>query len=329
MNTLYPWHSEQWRDVMGRIRSGSIPHALLLTGPAGLGKNQFATSLAQTLLCEKGGTSGQACGQCRSCLLYTADSHPDQRIVSPVEAGKVITVDQVREASQYLNQTSQYGGFKLLIITPADQMNINAANSLLKTLEEPSSRSLILLISARPGRLPATILSRCQNLKFTTPSSSQALQWLKGQINHELNGELLLNLAEGAPLRALQLVEDDVFAKRLEVIKGLEDLAGAKGSFSYVAEQFLKIGVQQTLYWMYNWTADMIRYTSSGSDSYMVNRDLEGRLVHFVQKASLQGMHNYMQQLNDALRLVDRQLNHQLLMENILMSWQETFPQTR
>ena len=182
MNTLLPWQQEQWRNVMERLRAASLPHAILLAGPGGLGKNRFAALLAQTLLCETGAATGRACGHCRSCLLYAADSHPDRRIVAPLEAGKAIVVDQVREAGRYLTQTSQYGGYKTLIITPADQMNVNAANSLLKTLEEPAAWSLILLVSDRPGRLPATVLSRCQRLNFTAPESRQAQQWLVEQI---------------------------------------------------------------------------------------------------------------------------------------------------
>lgn len=325
MNQLLPWQQEQWQNMMERLRAASLPHALLLTGPAGLGKARFAALLVQTLLCETGVAAGQPCGHCRSCLLYGADSHPDQRIITPREAGKAIVVDQVREANQYLTQTSQYGGYKAVIITPADQLNANAANSLLKTLEEPSAGSVILLISDRPGRLPATILSRCQRLGFTAPKSQQAQQWLAGQIDPELDPALLLELAEGAPLRAVQLAEDDVFAVRLTVMKELHTLTRGKGNFSTVAEQFLKIGVQQTLYWMYNWTADMIRLLSSGNERSLANHDLRDYLVEIAPNAGLQAAHGYLQYLNEILRVVERQLNPQLLMENILMTWQEVF----
>ena len=329
MNTLLPWQQEQWRNVMKRLRAATLPHAILLTGPSGLGKNRFAALLAQTLLCETGAATGRVCGRCRACLLYAADSHPDQRIVAPLEAGKAIVVDQVREASRYLTQTSQYGGYKTLIITPADQMNVNAANSLLKTLEEPTAWSLILLVSDRPGRLPPTVLSRCQRLNFTSPESQLGQQWLAERIGAEQDPVLLLKLAEGAPLRALQLVEDEVLSVRTEVMKELEILARGQGSFSKVAEQFLKIGVQQTLYWMYNWTADMIRLLSTGNERSMLNQDMREYLALHAHNAGLQGAHNYMRYLHDALRLVERQLNPQLFMENILITWQETFLRTR
>jgi DNA polymerase-3 subunit delta' len=325
MTTLLPWHQQQWQNLMARLRGAGLPHAMLFSGPTGLGKDRFAALLVQTLLCESGAAAGQPCGQCRSCLLYAADNHPDQRIVSPPEPGKAIGVDQVREANRYLTQTSQYGGYKVVIITPADQLNANAANSLLKTLEEPSAHSVILLITARPARLPATILSRCQRLVFAAPEPQQAIHWLAERIGPGLDPTLLLDLAEGAPLRALQLVEDDVFTVRLKVLKELQGLVQGKGNFSSVAEQFLKIGVQQTLYWMYNWTADMIRFLSSGDTRSMVNRDLREYLVEIAGNAGIQAAHDYLQFLNEMLRVVERQLNPQLLMENILMFWQDVF----
>ena len=317
MSDLLPWQHGQWQGMMERLRAAGLPHALLLCGPRGLGKKRFATHLVQTLLCETGAEMGRACGQCRSCLLYAAGSHPDQRTVSPAEPGKAIGVDQVREVTRYLTHTAQYGGYKAVIVDPADRMNANAANSLLKTLEEPPAWSLILLISDRPGRLPATILR-----------PQQAQQWLAGQIAPELDAALLLDLAEGAPLRALQLIEDDVFAVRLEVMKGLEALAQGNGNFSTIAEQFLKIGAQQTLYWIYNWTADMIRYLSGG-ERHMVNRDIGEHLIQIARHAGLQGANNYMNYLNEVLRLSERQLNPQLSMENVLMTWQDVFLEAR
>lgn len=323
MNAVLPWQQEQWQNLMIRLRATTLPHALLLAGPGGLGKNRFASLLVQTLLCEAATTSGMACGVCRSCLLYAADSHPDLRIIRPLEAGKVITVDQVREAGQYLNQTSQYGGYKALIITPADQMNANASNSLLKTLEEPSAWSFILLVTDRPGHVPATVLSRCQRMEFTPPKPQEAREWLREHVGSRAEPGLLLDLAEGAPLRALQFIEDDVMSMRLQVAKGLKSLAQGKGNYSSIAEQFLKIGAKETLYWMYYWTADIIRFLCGGGESSMANKDLREYLVPIAQNAELQSAHNYLRYLNDALQLVDRQLNPLLLLENILMSWQE------
>ena len=325
MNSMLPWHRGQWQNLLERLRAGNLPHALLLTGPAGIGKNQFAIGFVQTLLCETGAAQGQACGQCRSCLLYAAENHPDRRMVSPPEPGKVIGVDQVREVSRYLSHTAQYGGHKVVIITPADQMNMNAANSLLKTLEEPSSSSLLLLVTDRPGRLPATILSRCQRLIFTTPTAEEASRWLAERIDPQMDPELLLVLAEGAPLRAVELAESDALSQRSQILKELEGLAQGNGNISAAAEQFLKIGAQQSLYWISIWVADMIRHLSCDDDSHIVNRDMRERLLKLANKVELRSLHRHIQQVHEAMHLAGGQVNPQLLMENVLMSWQETF----
>lgn len=325
MTALLPWHRAPWQSLLERLHSGKLPHALLLSGPAGIGKNQFAALFAQTLLCETGAAQGLPCGQCRSCLLYAANSHPDLRIVSPPEPGKVIGVDQVREIGQYLAHTSQYGGHKIVIISPADQMNVNAANSLLKTLEEPSAWALILLISARPGRLPATVLSRCQSVHFAAPKSAEAGPWLAGRIGPDQDPVLLLSLAEGAPLRALELAESNVLGERSQIMLGLEKLAQGEADPSAVADQFLKIGAQQTLYWMYNWVADMIRHLSCGGEHFVINRDMQDRLGKLADGIGLQGLHAYLAQLNETLRLTAGQVNPQLSMENVLMAWQDLF----
>jgi len=325
MMELLPWHRDQWRNLSERLRSGVMPHALLLCGPAGLGKVQFAAFLAHTLLCETGIAQGEPCGRCRSCLLFTAHNHPDLRLVSPPEEGKVIGVDQVREVGRYLAHTSQYGGYKAVIITPADKMNLNAANSLLKTLEEPSAGSLLVLVSDKPGRLPATVLSRCQRLAFTSPPAAEAAQWLAGRLPSERDPALLLALAEGAPLRALELAEGNALEERMQIILALEKLAQGQGNPSSVAEQFLKIGAQQTLYWIYQWVADMIRHLACGSDRYVVNGDIRERLMKLAHRAGMQGLHSYSPRVSETLRMTGGQVNPQLLLENVLMAWQETF----
>jgi len=322
---LLPWHQAQWRNLEQRFRNKALPHALLLCGPAGLGKLQFSAYLVQTLLCENGIVLGKPCGQCRSCELFAAHNHPDLRLVSPLEEAKVIAVDQIREVARYLSQTSQYGGYKAVIISPADRMNINAANSLLKTLEEPSSRSLLMLISDLPGRLPATILSRCQRIAFTIPERDQAEQWLSGRIPAEQDLKLLLDLAEGAPLRALELGESDALNERANIIQDLEALARGAANPSAMAERFLKVGTQQTLFWMYNWLADLIRLRSGGTVQAIANHDMSPVLMQLAQHIDVRKLHEFMGRLNEALRLSGGQINPQLLMENLLMDWQETF----
>src|SRR3569833_523405 len=200
------------RARLGR-RGGRLPHALLLTGPQGMGKQRFAENWMAGLLCEAPDAEGCACGVCRSCQLLAAGNHPDYRQLTPPEEGKVIGVDQVRELIQYVALTPQYGRYKIALIHPADKLNINAANSLLKTHEEPPSHSLLMLVSARPRRLPDPVRSRCQLVHFSPPPDEVAAGWLAIQVSVAAPGQLL-KLADGAPLRALELAAADELALR-------------------------------------------------------------------------------------------------------------------
>ena len=119
---VMPWHRSSWDNLMGRMTAGQLPHALLLTGPAGIGKNQFADLFTRSVLCRQPQMHGIACGECRTCLLTRAETHPDVHWVTPPEEGKVIGVDQIREITNYLSLKSQYGGYKLAIISPADRL---------------------------------------------------------------------------------------------------------------------------------------------------------------------------------------------------------------
>ena len=213
--TLYPWQQSQWQILQQSRRHGRLPHAILLTGPQGLGKEEFALYFAQSLLCEQSGVDGEPCGQCRACLLYQAGNHPDVTVISPLEGKKNIGVDQVREIGQYLALKAQYSGHRVVVLTPAETMNVNSANSLLKTLEEPSPGTVLVLVTHRPAQLPATIRSRCQEIRFGTVTPEQGAAWLKARGNGA-DGELLLALADGAPLKAARFADDNMIQARLE-----------------------------------------------------------------------------------------------------------------
>ena len=167
--SLAPWHSEAWTSLRARLSRGALPHALLLCGPEGLGKRAFAEAFVALALCEQRGDV--ACGRCRACQLLAAGSHPDRVRVGLEERddGKLrseIVVEQIRRLSERLAMTPQFGGLQLVLIDPAEAMNAAAANALLKTLEEPTRGTVIVLVSNAPGRLVATIRSRCQRIEF-------------------------------------------------------------------------------------------------------------------------------------------------------------------
>ena len=196
-------------------RKSTLPHALLLRGRAGIGKYDFAIELSRALLCSQP-NHNEACGGCPSCLWFNEGTHPDFRLISPEnddeneEAPKKktakktqISVAQIRQLIDYLSLSShQVQGKRIILISPAESLNLASANALLKMLEEPPANTLFLLVSSQPQRLLPTIMSRCQTLEMPIPSKSEAIQWLNAQgIQH---AEAALDYAGGAPLLAVQ-----------------------------------------------------------------------------------------------------------------------------
>lgn len=197
-----PWQEARWDRVRSLRDAGRLPHALLISGPGGTGEGLFADALMQSLLCTSM-TTTTPCGECSACHEYIAGTHPDAIRVEPDEAGKAIGIDRIRELTGRLNLTSG-GRAKVARIEPAESMTLAAANSLLKTLEEPPGDSVLLLVSERPARLPATVRSRCQRITFGLPDRDSALAWLRGQPEVE-QPEYWLDRAGGAPLRAREM----------------------------------------------------------------------------------------------------------------------------
>ncbi len=158
-------------------QKAQLAHALLIKGPRGIGKQAFGTELAQALLCESPASDGTACAQCKACNWFTSGAHPDFRILAPVtegdaeaeteEGGKKtkaspwISIEQVRELHDFIYVSSHRGGRKVILVCPAEALNVNAANALLKSLEEPPALTHFILISHRPQRLMMVRGSRC------------------------------------------------------------------------------------------------------------------------------------------------------------------------
>lgn len=217
--SVYPWQLAQWEKLNELVARDRLPHALLLSGPRHVGKQQFADVLAQGLLCSEP-LAGYACGRCKHCHLLAAQSYPDLLYVEPEEERKPIKIDAIRELGEFLGKTAQQGSWKVAVISPAENMNTNAANALLKNLEEPKGKTLLLLVSHNPSRLPATIRSRCRILKFATPERAKVLPWLQQVLPERNDHQTLLQQAGGRPLWALKLLETGL----LEEQQGLEQV---------------------------------------------------------------------------------------------------------
>ena len=314
-----PWHQDLWRQLQQRRVAGRLPHALLLSGPAGLGKGVFARRLARALLCERPGADGEACGQCRSCRLFRAGSHPDYNIVQPEEDSKIIKVDQVRVLCAFLGYTAQYGGYKIALLEPADRMNVNAANSLLKTLEEPPGNGLLLLVTAQPARLPVTVRSRCQKIGFDPPAPTVAVPWLTARVADGLEPATLLEIAGGAPLAALTQADGERWRRRRELFECYEQALVGRIDPIRAAERWTQGDLAENLRWLVGWHIDLIRLKMNSESSHLNNPDLRSALRRWADR----GMpHVLFERLDEAVRLrtlcATTQVNTTLLLEAFL-----------
>ncbi len=326
-----PWHNSLWKQVLRRHQQDSLPHALLLCGPQGMGKALFAQRLSETLLCEKTLEQGQACGHCNSCSLREAGTHPDFLKVQPAEIGKQIGVDQIRHLIQFYALTTQYGRSKIVIINPAEAMNRNSANSLLKLLEEPPPKTLIMLVSHQPMGLLPTIRSRCQLIDFSRPERKLTETWLRQHLKSSDSIPLLLNLSAQAPLAALALVETEALAKRQALFQNLTALPSGKSDPVSIAKAWSEWDVRQVLDWMFSWTMDIIRYALTGQVQFLVNYDHQEVLQSLARQFNVHALFDLLNLQKEAYQLVNGQANikPQGLLESIAITWVELGLQKR
>lgn len=250
MLTPYPWQERQWRRLLDAAARDRLPHALLLSGAEGLGVEAFVLALAGKLLCE-GPDGDRACGECRACTLFRSGNHPDFVRVQPEETGKAIRVESIRDLIDYIHLSSQYSRYKIAVIDPAEAMNRHAANSLLKTLEEPPPHSVFILSSRRPTQLPVTIRSRCQLVNFADPETATARAWLAGQLQGDTErASELLAMAHNRPLTALELEEEGTRDKQSALLADLKQLQSGGPDPIEIARRWLDLEPVRVMQWL-------------------------------------------------------------------------------
>jgi DNA polymerase-3 subunit delta' len=224
-----PWQAESWQRLQALVEAGTMPHALLVAGPQNIGKQHFLFALGALLLC-RSPSAGTACGTCRNCHLLEAGTHPDALVVSTEADSRVIKIDQVRQLIDFATKTPAISHRKLILIGPAEAMNINAANALLKCLEEPTDSTLLLLYSHQPSSLPATVRSRCQSLVMRPPLPAQSIAWLEQATGSAEVSAQLLEVSNQRPLLAMKFFLGDELPQQQALQRGVAALAA--GSIS-------------------------------------------------------------------------------------------------
>lgn len=244
-----PWLSQDLSQLLDRSRAGRLPHALLLTGIDGIGKRAFSQCLAESLLCQNPSSEG-ACGKCGPCCQLLADSHPDFRKLLPEGANAAIKVDPIRALVDWLQLTASQGSYRIALLEQADTLNRNAANSLLKTLEEPGDHAVLILSATRAGALPATVRSRCQKVTLKMTDRATAVQWLTGKVD---DPAFALLEASGGPYLAVENAGEEHTASKELLLRAWHDLFLHKGSVGRISDSLSALDTSLCLAMFSRW----------------------------------------------------------------------------
>lgn len=317
----YPWQQGIWQSFYQQLQDDRLPHAIMLAGPAGLGKRHLARVLAQYVLCQSP-RSESACGRCKSCELNRAATHPDWLQVTPEEPGKAIRVDDIRALAEVQGKTAQQGGYKVVTLQPAEAMNVNAANALLKTLEEPAAKTLLLLVSDAPSAVLPTIRSRCQIRTLAVPPAEQSLHWLTPLVSGtDYNARELLAMARGAPLAARDLMQGDELEKRAQWLADVAKLTLGQVDAVALAGEWQRGDVAAQVNWLLGWLHDLACWQVGAPVTQF--EALDPAFTGALKNISPALLHRYQEKLLSCKQRLasGANPNKQLLIEELLMDW--------
>ena len=340
---LYPWQQAIWQQLTSAT---NLAHALVLYGIEGIGKLDFAYQLSQFLLCSQpiqGKFGIQACSQCRNCIWFIGNNHPDFRLLTPTddtdksgtgdnESANLSTkkrkkaeidIEQVRALDHFMSLGShQHDGRRVVLIAPAQVLNRNAANALLKLLEEPPEGVIFLLVTTQLQRLLPTILSRCQHIFFAPPSQEQALAWLKQNGIEE--GLLALAYTGGAPLlcRHGELIAHAKVMSQL-LLQGHKLMPHTSATMMMSQATKVPQYIELNLVALQKWLYDLACVRLSCPVRYYI--DLADALKPLSSKVDMARLFDLQQMLNTLRPLVIHPLNHTLQLERVLTQYSKIF----
>lgn len=280
----YPWLKPQWKNLVASVERKRLAHALLFIGPSGLGKEELAIDFAKFLLC-KNPMREQSCGECKSCHLFSLQHHSDIKVVSPEEPSKAIKVDQIREINSFIRKSAHQGGYKVVIINSAQNMNLSASNALLKSLEEPGDNTQFILIAQQAHQLLPTIISRCQQVTFVTPHVDIANQWLIEQQYHD---QVALEFSSGAPLRAKAMSENDQLKVYQVMMADMFDLCQRKKSVVELSVSWQKTPLDQVLYFLGLWLSDAVKLCNGAEQDCCTLKTYTDKLRNIAPKIGVE-----------------------------------------
>ncbi|MCC7516540.1 MAG: DNA polymerase III subunit delta' [Pseudomonadales bacterium] len=321
-----PWQAGHWARLVNLQRQDRLPHALLFHGVEGVGKKQLVRLLSHALLCRSPAESGLPCGQCTACALLAAGTHPDLFEAHPgygsdgetpegdasgelgtasrkskskvTRPSRQIKMDCIHDLIEFCHHAAHRGGRRVVVLEPAEALNHNAANALLKTLEEPGQGVHMLLVCHQPSRLLPTVRSRCQAWLCAVPPPDAALQWLL-PYGDASRAAFALSISHGAPLRALQMMDAGEDQQCRDVQQALEAVRAGRQNWLQAGEALAQLEPERVLAWWWTW----------------------------IHRECCERPHASLLRFADALQLAHRRIsgtanpNPRLLLESLLIDW--------
>jgi DNA polymerase-3 subunit delta' len=317
--------NERIKQLLRRaVAEGRIGQSLLMSGPRGVGKYQFALALAQALNCERV-SEGDACGACVPCRKIALGEHADVRTI--INEGQFIRIEQMREMSRDAQFKPYEGRRRVYIVDEAERMNAPSANSILKTLEEPPESTLIVLVTSKPYRLPETIRSRCLMLSFAPLTAAKIEEHLNKK-DGKTTGDVKLRarLARGSIGHALEIDLEEYRKMRSTVFELVEalastcDLSKLLGISEYLGRKLEREQFERHLDALMVLLDDLFHLKLNASEESLTNADIAERLRHVAEKITLDQITEWVDRIEEIFRALPRNVNRQLAMEAMLIT---------
>ncbi|MCL4124032.1 UNVERIFIED_CONTAM: hypothetical protein GTU68_066244 [Idotea baltica] len=321
LNAVLPWHISSYERF---IIQDELARAYLFYGAQGIGKKNLILNVIAYVFCENPSHLA-VCGECQSCHLIAADNHPDFFYLEPETLDIPIKIDQIRALINFVEKTPQLGKKKIVLISPTESLNLNAANALLKSLEDPPGNTFFFLLSHQLNRVLATIKSRCV-LQYCAPASKQqGIDYLSEYLPAETANthKQLLYLAYSSPLLAVELFQQDILKQRALVVSDFKFFLKRQITAIQLAENWRNIPLIHLFDWFYDWAQRIVIYQLTQYEQQLGLDDMSKVIQYLAEKNSSETVFLIQDWLLCQRDKVIKQanLNKLLLIERLLLQW--------